>query len=172
MPVFPTSLTMSWKRENQKDAYIQRWLCVHADTSEVLHVPSTHSQATAEMSQRATPLGMLLAVLFQSLCSCPFQLHPSSQVTALGKGQKSLLWVLLHCLFHSLKTKIRVFFSLLSFLFVSFSVNQSKFWFVQTEFAHWHRKHLAFTGSKQCFHPWMVWVRNKHINHHPCWLTD
>lgn len=52
---------------------------------------------------------------FQSLCSCPFQLCPSSQVTAPGKEQQSLLWVLLYYLCHpSKRRKKTCVFSVLS----------------------------------------------------------
>lgn len=150
-----------WKCQN--DAHKQTCLCTRT-----LNVSSTQPQATAEMSQRGSPLRMLLAVLFQSLWSCPFQLCPSSQATALGKEQQSLLWVLLRCLCHPLKRKKWIFFPLFVFPFCQLlldSVNQAEFWFVQLEFSSCLR-HLAFTANKQCFHPWKIWVTDEHINHH------
>lgn len=144
-----------------------------------LNVSSTQPGATAEMSQRGGPLRMLLAVLFQSFWSCPFQLCPSSHATALGKEQQSLLWLLLHCRCHPWKReKMGIFlpFCLSYCQLLLDSVNQAEFWFVQLEFSSC-RRHLVFTANKHCFHPWLIWVRDERINHHPsnillaCWIS-
>lgn len=123
------------------------------------------------MSQRGSPLRMLLAVLFQSLWSCPFQLCPSSQANCSRERAAELVVSVAACLCHPLKREGKkwVFFSLFVFPFCQFlldSVNQAEFWFVQLEFSSC-RRHLAFTANKQCFHPWMIWVQDAHINHHP-----
>lgn len=163
----------------RSDARKQTCLCTRT-CAHTLNVSSAQPEATAEMSQRGSPFRMLLAVLFQSLWSCPFQCYPSSHATAPGKEQQSLLWVLLHCLFHPLRRKNGYFSSLFVFAFCQpllDAVNQAQFWFAQPEFSSC-RRHLAFTANKQCFYPWMIWVRDEHINHHPsnifagwlCWF--
>lgn len=116
-------------------AHTNSRICVIAHA---LNVCSTQPPATAEMSQRGSPLRMLLAVLFfffspQSLWCCPFRIYPNSRASALGKEQQRLLSALPRLSLSSFQTERGkwCFFFFFFLLFASFCF-VSSFWIVRT----------------------------------------